>query len=332
VGIWNDFDLGNYLDDRVMTNVKRGAIVAYNGDANDEVLSGVPGFGEDLAAFGMMVLSGPSLDEDLTDNEPLDEIHFGETQSYGPQGFGFGDGAFDNETMGLSYSIAMTSSPISQDGPPVNSNQYSNYMEARFLDGSNQIFLTDPEEASSRYHAPKNTDPLDVATSSELAIEWNEEDTEELARDVQMLGAMGPFTLQPEQQFGVSLAYVFVRDSEDGETTVLEAMDERLKNIRLIYNETGGNCFADNILSTHEITAEIPKMTVFPNPATSFIQVKSDKINQDYKIFNSLGSLVQQGVLRATGNRIDVMALSKGIYTIQISNKNSSVSTKFIVE
>jgi hypothetical protein len=42
--------------------------------------------------------------------------------------------------------------------------------------------------------------------------------------------------------------------------------------------------------------------------------------------------LVQQGVLRATGNRIDVMALSKGIYTIQISNKNSSVSTKFIVE
>jgi hypothetical protein len=138
--------------------------------------------------------------------------------------------------------------------------------------------------------------------------------------------------LQPEQQFGVSLAYVFVRDSEDGEATVLEAMDERLKNIRLIYNETGGNCFADNILSTHEITAEIPELTVFPNPATSFIQVKSDKINQDYKIFNSLGSLVQQGVLLANGNRIDVMTLSKGIYTIQVSNKNSSVSTKFIVE
>ena len=314
VGIWNDFDLGNYLDDRVMTNVKRGAIVAYNGDANDEVLSGVPGFGEDLAAFGMMVLSGPSLDEDLTDNEPLDEIHFGETQSYGPQGFGFGDGAFDNETMGLSYSIAMTSSPISQDGPPVNSNQYSNYMEARFLDGSNQIFLTDPEEAPSRYHAPKNTDPLDVATSSELAIEWNEEDTEELARDVQMLGAMGPFTLQPEQQFGVSLAYVFVRDSEDGEATVLEAMDERLKNIRLIYNETGGNCFADNILSTHEITAEIPKMTVFPNPAQNDLTVIStDQIGQ-LVITDMLGRMIITTQVNAFQTTLDVSSLESGIY------------------
>jgi len=314
VGIWNDFDLGNYLDDRVMTNVKRGAIVAYNGDANDEVLSGVPGFGEDLAAFGMMVLSGPSLDEDLTDNEPLDEIHFGETQSYGPQGFGFGDGAFDNETLGLSFSIAMTSSPISQDGPPVNSNQYSNYMEARFLDGSNQIFLTDPEEAPSRYHAPKNTDPLDVATSSELAIEWNEEDTEELARDVQMLGAMGPFTLQPEQQFGVSLAYVFVRDSEDGEATVLEAMDERLKNIRLIYNETGGNCFADNILSTHEITAEIPKMTVFPNPAQNDLTVIStDQIGQ-LVITDMLGRMIITTQVNAFQTTLDVSSLESGIY------------------
>lgn len=314
VGIWNDFDLGNYLDDRVMTNVKRGAIVAYNGDANDEVLSGVPGFGEDLAAFGMMVLSGPSLDEDLTDNEPIDEIHFGETQSYGPQGFGFGDGAFDNETLGLSYSIAMTSSPISQDGPPSNSSQYSNYMKARFLDGSNQIFLTDPEEAPSRYHAPKNTDPLDVATSSELAIEWNEEDTGELARDVQMLGAMGPFTLQPEQQFGVSLAYVFVRDSEDGEATVLEAMDERLKNIRLIYNETGGNCFADNILSTHEITAEIPELTVFPNPAQNELTVIStDQIGQ-LAITDMLGRMIITTQVNAFQTTLDVSSLESGIY------------------
>jgi hypothetical protein len=332
VGIWNDFDVGNHNDDRLMTNVKRGAIVAYNGDAFDDNVMGLQGFGTDLAAVGMMVLSGPSLDADLSDNEPLDEFHFGETQSYGPQGFGFGDGTFDNETHGLSHSIAMTSSPVTQDGPPSNAVHYANYLEARFLDGSNQIFLTDPEEAISRYHAPKNTDPLDAATSTGLEIEWNEEDTLFLQRDVQALGSMGPFAIQPGQQFGVSLAYVFVRDSQDEEATVLEAMDERLKNIRLIYNETDGNCFADNVLSTHEITAELPMLTVFPNPASEFIRLPRNVEADHFAIYNAFGSQVISGNRINATSTINIETLSAGVYTLVLNHKSQTSSTKFIVK
>lgn len=332
VGIWNDFDLGNHLDDRLMTNVKRGALVAYNGDADDEVLFGNLGFGEDLAAFGMMVLSGPTLDADLSDNEPLDEVHFGETQSYGPQGFGFGDGAFDNETFGLSNTISISSESNPMNGIPEIAPEYYNYQRSIFMNGQAQVFLTDPEEATSRYHAPKNTDPLDAATGTGLTIEWNEEDTAEPARDIQAVGSMGPFTIQPGQQFGVSLAYVFVRDSQDEEATVLEAMDERLKNIRLIYNETDGNCFADNVLSTHEISAELPMLTVFPNPASEFIQIKSDRLFQSYIIFNSLGAIVATGTENSMTSVIDVSALSKGIYTLQVTHNNTAEIAKFIIE
>ena len=332
VGIWNDFDVGNYLDDRLMTNVKRGALVAYNGDANDEAQSGVAGFGQDLAAFGMMVLSGPSLDADLTDNEPIDEIHFGETQSYGPQGFGFGDGVFDNEALGLTNSISMSSTANPLNGPPSFSTQYMGLMQSQFLDGSSQTFLTDPEAAPSRYHAPKNTDPLDAATSTELGIEWNEEDTGEQSRDVQGLGSMGPFTMQPGQQFGVSLAYVFVRDSEDSEASVLEAMDERLKNIRLIHGENGGNCFAENILSTNEITAEIPELTVFPNPATDFIRFNSNVKADNFTIYNALGSSVLSGNKIDGSSSINIESLNPGVYTIVLSSQNQTSSAKLIVK
>jgi hypothetical protein len=314
VGIWNDFDLGNYLDDRLMTNVKRGALVAYNGDADDEVSFGNPGFGEDLAAFGMMVLSGPFLDADLSDNEPLDEVHFGETQSYGPQGFGFGDGSFDNETFGLSNSISISSEPNSMNGIPEIAPEYYNYQRSIFKNGQAQVFLTDPEEATSRYHAPKNTDPLDAATGTGLTIEWNEEDTAEPARDIQTVGSMGPFTIQPGQQFGASIAYVFVRDSQDEEATVLEAMDERLKNIRLIYNETYGNCFADNVLSTHEITAELPVLTVFPNPAQNEITVISTDELGNLVMTDMLGRIILTTKVNALQTTLDVSSLESGIY------------------
>lgn len=54
LGIWTDFDLGNYNDDYVGTDVGRNIYYAYNGDANDE---GASGYGLNPPAQGVLFLS-----------------------------------------------------------------------------------------------------------------------------------------------------------------------------------------------------------------------------------------------------------------------------------
>src|SRR5690606_2597111 len=50
--IWNDADLGYYLDDYVGCDTERGLGYIYNADSFDETISGAPGYGDYPPAFG----------------------------------------------------------------------------------------------------------------------------------------------------------------------------------------------------------------------------------------------------------------------------------------
>lgn len=52
-GIWTDPDLGNYNDDYIECNPKKNYAFAYNGDDNDE---GISGYGENPPAIGVAIL------------------------------------------------------------------------------------------------------------------------------------------------------------------------------------------------------------------------------------------------------------------------------------
>src|SRR5690554_7646873 len=48
MGVWNDFDLGDPLDDYVRTNVKNAHVYVYNGTSFDGPTYSGPGYGYDL--------------------------------------------------------------------------------------------------------------------------------------------------------------------------------------------------------------------------------------------------------------------------------------------
>jgi len=58
VGHYVDFDLGNFSDDFMATNVDRQLSYVINSDLNDEYNSGNPGFGEYPPALGVVALDG----------------------------------------------------------------------------------------------------------------------------------------------------------------------------------------------------------------------------------------------------------------------------------
>jgi Pregnancy-associated plasma protein-A/Secretion system C-terminal sorting domain len=74
-------------------------------------------------------------------------------------------------------------------------------------------------------------------------------------------------------------------------------------------------------------------ITVYPNPATSFVMVESnqgDLIGKTTKIFNSFGREIQTQVLTAQKNLIPVYNLAPGIYFIKIEGTEKNSTLKFL--
>ncbi|MCW3160877.1 reprolysin-like metallopeptidase [Chryseobacterium oryctis] len=82
-----------------------------------------------------------------------------------------------------------------------------------------------------------------------------------------------------------------------------------------------------NSLSTNETTPSKSEISLYPNPADTFVEIKNLKGSADYKIYSADGRLVLNG---KTEGRIDVQSLVKGVYVITIVNGEKTLSTKLI--
>ncbi|TCI92160.1 S8 family serine peptidase [Tenacibaculum sp. M341] len=73
------------------------------------------------------------------------------------------------------------------------------------------------------------------------------------------------------------------------------------------------------------------KITTFPNPASSFVQVKMiNKGNADstYRIINTIGQTVQNGQLSA--EQIDISNLNSGIYVLEVNDGQKEHKSKLV--
>lgn len=71
------------------------------------------------------------------------------------------------------------------------------------------------------------------------------------------------------------------------------------------------------------------EVSIYPNPADTFVEVKNLKGKGDYKIYSADGRLIQEGKL--DGQKINVASLIKGMYVLTIKDdKNNTYNTKLI--
>jgi hypothetical protein len=78
------------------------------------------------------------------------------------------------------------------------------------------------------------------------------------------------------------------------------------------------------ILETDEATNEF---LVFPNPATSVLNIENKSINTEFSIVlqNSIGQQVMAAGLNEKTNKLDISNLPPGIYLLQIRDSNGTV-------
>ena len=69
--------------------------------------------------------------------------------------------------------------------------------------------------------------------------------------------------------------------------------------------------------------------SVFPNPSSGIINIKSNSNLVNYDIYNLLGTLVKTG---STINQIDLTSLNKGTYIIKLGNNSSAEFHKLVLK
>ena len=336
-GVFNDFDLGNPTDDYLGTEVSRSTVYVYNGSDFDAPSSSSPGYGDDLPVFGMRILGGPLQDADGADNPSISD----ETDTYGNQTTGWGDGIADNERLGLAHSIYMSNSGPNPTQDPQIYIEFNTYMQSIWRDGSpltyggNGYNPQDEDAINARYVFPGLSDPLFSGTDGvdpnyPNEAGWTEETEGLLPGDRRSLCSSGPFTFNSGDVQYFDMVYVFARDSdfpgEDPFDGFIDYLDE-------IADLPWGEQIPDIVTSVKDVSAENLGISLYPNPASNVVMLESQNHNRGhYAILNLIGQVVMQG--NTTGNRtaISISELPKGMYLLRYEVAGKAATEKLVVE
>jgi hypothetical protein len=83
------------------------------------------------------------------------------------------------------------------------------------------------------------------------------------------------------------------------------------------------------VLSNEDV--EKSKVSIFPNPASDLVQIKSDQEFDSFVIYNVSGQQVLSKKLNSE-QRIDVSTLSNGMYFLKLENNGQEIETLKLVK
>jgi len=329
---WTDFDLGQPTDDYIGCDPTRNLFFAYNGDEFDQTASGNHGYGSNLPAMGVRLLETPLIEADGIDNP------FSLNDSLSLNGIGFGDGIIDNEQLGLAYH-AHHQSAVAPFGTPIVAQDYYHYLRGRwkngepFTYGGNGFNPLDSNAVRARYMYPDSSDIHNIGTNG-IAMEepWSETTASNSVGDRRAMGSVGPFNLPAGEHVKFSYAYVFGQAKNDNLLAV-DVMKANSDHIDSIFRSGTTPCGDFEVTFAVGVEDALPHViNIFPNPASSHIQINGLSTPSTIQISDSKGRKVMDQLLKSpASNQIDISALSNGFYHVEIDLGHSTAHKELIV-
>ncbi len=335
-GTYTHFSIGFEYDDYLGSSVTGNSFFAYNGrDIDGGIYPTI--YGDKPPAQSVTILAGPYMDPDGEDN-PSGGC------DYSVNGVNFNNGITDDERIGLSHFLYINDGPGIISYPDNAHEQYLN-MRGFWRDDCPVIFggwgweYPYPGTDSStpcRYMYPGDTDPLNWGTECMLPNGgynqngkwWTEEDEDHsLGWDRSGVGSCGPFTFLPGDVQEVDMAYVFANSYYSADSSKNLLID-RLYDLRQrVLN--GEIVIPNDELDINEHTQNAISFELYPNPANDMIRINPTGkfAKAEYKITNTMGTLVQSGIL---STEINISGLKPGLYIITIITEKEITSNKFI--
>lgn len=230
-GVWVDSDLGGYNDDYVGCDVSNGFGYQYNGDAVDEGLSGVLGYGSNPPAVGVDFFEGPYKDANFT-ADPADSTI---------NGIGFGDSLVDNERLGMERFIYYNNNSNPVNGNPGIATDFYNYLTGKWRDGTLMTYGGDAVGAGTpcKFVFPDDSDPTGYGTGFVSQAPWSEWRENNPFVDRRFMQVAGPFTLMPGAVNTITTGVVWARATQGGPMASLALLKGADKKAQKLFN----NCF-----------------------------------------------------------------------------------------
>jgi len=344
VGMWTDFDIGDYSDDYVGCDVARSTFYGKNGDDVDESGNGTLGYGAYPPAQGVTFLQGAKQDSDGTDNPLTQNVPLALANNgivYPGLGNGFGDGVADNEYWNMEHFVyySIGGGQHLGDGDPQNSLDYYNYLHAIWRDGSNMVWggnghFSGGGTVPTKYLFPEVTDPLWYGTGgvTTAPANWSEAGEGNPPSDRRGMGSTGPFTFEPDSSISITLAFVFGRDYQTtGAQAGVVVMQERVDSIRSYYlTDFGTVC--GGALSVADNEEKENALLVYPNPFNNELIINYELENNaaTLAVYNLIGEQIKTQTITQKTTVIDLANEPNGIYFVSITDGSNRLSRKVI--
>jgi hypothetical protein len=256
--VWNDPDLGYYLDDYVGCDVKRGLGYIYNADPFDETVSGAPGYQDYPPALGCDFFKGPLADPDDKINNDQDSLTDEPGETIQMSRFTYYNnniGAFPPQTTNPDYSI-----------------HYYNYMTGLWKDGSAFTFGGNAYGGTSPATFVYDGDPVS-------GTGWTERGSGNPPGDRRFLQSAGPFTLKPGAVNDITFGMPWAQSPSKG---------GNIQSLQLLYSaDDKAQALFDNCFKLLD-GPEAPNMTIqeLDNALIFYLTNEKGKSN-NYKQFNN---------------------------------------------
>ncbi|MGE0567675.1 MAG: hypothetical protein AB7O73_06975 [Bacteroidia bacterium] len=257
--IWNDADLGYYLDDYVGCDTKRGLGFIYNANQNDNILyAGTNGYGDFPPAIGCDFFRGPLADE----NDGVDNDFDGIVDEVG-------------ETIQMSkflyYNNNIGPFPPQTTNPDIAIHFY-NYMTGYWKDGSPFTNGGNAYGGSTEVDYVYDGDPV-------TGTGWTERTAGNLPGDRRFLQSAGPFTLKPGAVNNVTFGLPWAQTGNKG---------GNLESITLMKNaDDKAQALFDNCFKLLD-GPEAPDMTIQELDGELIFYLTNKKgVSNNYKNYNN---------------------------------------------
>ncbi|MEO8240534.1 MAG: T9SS type A sorting domain-containing protein, partial [Flavobacterium sp.] len=231
-------------------------------------------------------------------------------------------------TATLSYSITTTGTGTAATGSgtiTVTSNTSANQIHNFTVSGKTSTFYTitgnmNSTAGSVTYAGLTLTARLKIESSTSIKFTTTSASTLTLVFDSNFTG-----TIMVNNVSYTASAGIVTVSLAAGQNTITKGSVANLYYISTVYNSTGRMSGNNDI----QEVVETAKLTLYPNPVSSELNISSDKAIQKVEVYNLSGALVntQQG----NSNTLDMSNLSNGSYLLKVFTENS-VTTKIIIK
>ncbi len=303
VGNWRDPDIGVYYDDFVACNIPLNLSYCYNSDEQDGSGSG-NSYGAYPPLTGNTILRGskaiPNDGIDNNNNGIIDEV---------------------NEENLMMHNLNFRNDQ-SQQGNPMFPAQFFNYLKSIWKDNTPLTTGNSGYGGTTPTSYSFDGSPWDTAT-------WNCNE----AADWRSVQSSGPSNFAAGDTIHFAYAFVNKIDSVNtyGTQNYYESFFNDVNTIRqLYYMDSIPSCLAMNLGLKDEITN--PELiTIFPNPSSNFINIKSLNYPIDnIQVYNLQGALIKTQSPNSKSTSINIENLSDGIYVIKVQNLKQTKNFKVI--